>query len=86
MSVPIICVGDGTTHGGLVLEGFPHTDIDGRTPAGVGHQVSCPKCGGSHPIVGPGLGPTINDVEIAADGMSTACGAKLIAKQIGVTI
>lgn len=86
MTVPIVCVGDKTTHGGEVIEGFQLTDINGRIPAGVGHQVSCPKCGGTYTIVGPGPGPTINDVEIAADGMATACGAKLIAKQTDVTI
>ncbi|WP_045229694.1 PAAR domain-containing protein [Agrobacterium rubi] len=86
MIVPVVCIGDRTSHGGEVIEGFPHADVNGRIPAGVGHQVSCPKCGGTYPIVGPGPGPTLNNIEIAADGMSTACGAKLIAKETDVKL
>lgn len=48
---PIIRVGDKTTHGGTVLEGFPSYAIDGRAAAGIGHKVDCPKCNGIFPIV-----------------------------------
>ncbi|MGN6086110.1 PAAR domain-containing protein [Trinickia sp.] len=48
---PIVRKGDSTDHGGTVLEGFGHASLDGRPAAGVGHKVSCPKCGGSHAIV-----------------------------------
>lgn len=46
---PIIRVGDKTTHGGTVLEGFSSYDIDGRAAAGLGHKVGCPKCKESIP-------------------------------------
>ncbi|MGW9064553.1 PAAR domain-containing protein [Achromobacter animicus] len=36
---PIIRVGDKTTHGGTVLEGFSSYDIDGRAAAGLGHKA-----------------------------------------------
>ena len=42
----IIRKGDKTDHGGLVLEGFEHTNFNGRPVAGVGHMVSCPMCKG----------------------------------------
>ncbi|WP_141651448.1 PAAR domain-containing protein, partial [Pseudomonas weihenstephanensis] len=38
----IIRLGDSTTHGGVVLEAFSRTDLNGKPIAGVGHNVSCP--------------------------------------------
>lgn len=77
----IICVGDKTTHGGTVMEGFSSYSIDGRAAAGIGHKVDCPRCKGIHPIV-EGVSSFASDgVYLAVEGMRTACGATLIASQ-----
>lgn len=86
MARPVICVNDKTSHGGVVVEGFSDFSLDGRTPSGVGHKVTCPKCGGVFPIVGPGPAATIKGTEIAVEGMFTACGATLIASQTSTRI
>ena len=75
----IIRLGDTTTHGGVVLEAFPQTDLNGKPIAGVGHKVSCPLCKGVFPIVEGSNTYTISDIPVALDGMKTACGAVLIA-------
>jgi len=85
MSKAIIRKEDKTSHGGEVMEGFELLDVEGKIAAGVGHKVSCPKCG-ENAIAGPGPGPTCDDIQIAVDGMLTACGATLIASQQTVTI
>jgi len=85
MAKPIIRVNDKTSHGGEVMEGFTKFDIDGKIAAGVGHKVSCPRCG-ENAIAGPGPGPTCDDIQIAVEGMKTECGADLIASQRAVTI
>lgn len=77
----IVCVGDRTTHGGTVLEGFSGFSIDGRIPAGVGHMVTCPRCKGVFPISGRGVRAKVKGIEVAVDGMVTSCGAALIASQ-----
>ena len=46
----IIRLGDSTTHGGVVLEAFSRTDLNGKPIAGVGHNVSCPLCKGVFPL------------------------------------
>ncbi|MCT7304628.1 PAAR domain-containing protein [Ralstonia wenshanensis] len=79
MSAEIIRVGDSTDHGGIVLNGIPSTDLDGRPMAGVGNMVSCPKCSGSFAIVEGAAHYTVNGVQIALSGMKTACGAVLLA-------
>jgi len=76
----IIRINDKTSHGGEVMEGFEHYDIDGKIAAGVGHKVSCPRCG-ENAIAGPGPGPKYDDIDIAVDGMKAECGATLIASQ-----
>lgn len=79
----IVRKGDSTDHGGTVLEGFSQASMDGQPAAGVGHMVSCPKCGGSHPIVQGSSQYAIDGRPVALDGMKTACGASLIASQQG---
>lgn len=70
---------DSTDHRGSVLEGFAHTNLNGKPIAGVGHQVSCPKCDGVFPIVEGSATYKINGIPVALHGMTTACGARLIA-------
>lgn len=78
---PIIRVGDKTTHGGTVMEGFSSYAIDGRAAAGLGHKVACPKCNGVFPIVEGAPNFVVDDSLVAVEGMKTACGAALIASQ-----
>lgn len=75
----IIRLGDFTTHGGVVLEAFSQTNLNGKPIAGVGHNVSCPLCKGIFPITEGSSTYTIEGTPVALDGMKTACGARLIA-------
>jgi uncharacterized Zn-binding protein involved in type VI secretion len=75
----IIRLGDLTTHGGVVLQAFTNTELNGKPIAGVGHNVSCPLCKGIFPIVEGSSVYTVNGTAIALNGMKTACGAGLIA-------
>lgn len=75
----IIRLGDTTTHGGVVLEAFSRTDLNGKPIAGVGHKVSCPLCKGIFPIVEGSATDSVDGIAVALDGMKTACGAVLIA-------
>ena len=75
----IIRKDDSTDHGGFVLEGFPHTSLNGKPMAGVGHQVSCPRCKGVFPILEGSPTYKVNGIPVAVHGMKTACGARLIA-------
>lgn len=77
----IILVGDSTTHGGTVLEGFATFKIAERRVAGRGHKVRCPKCQGTFVIAEGETGDEINGVPIALEGMRTSCGATLVASQ-----
>ena len=74
----IIRVGDATNHGGVVLNGFGQTNLNGRPIAGVGHMVTCPKCKGIFPIVEGSGHFRVEGTPVALDGMKTACGASLI--------
>lgn len=73
--------GDSTSHGGTVLEGFAAYRVEGRAAAGLGHQVRCPKCRGTFPIAQGNPSHTFNHIPLAYHGMTTACGATLIASQ-----
>lgn len=75
----IIRLGDLTTHGGVVIQAFAHTDLNGKPVAGVGHNVSCPLCKGIFPIVEGSRVYAVDGTPVALDGMKTACGAALIA-------
>ncbi|MBX8514913.1 PAAR domain-containing protein [Pseudomonas cichorii] len=75
----IICLGDSTSHGGVVLEAFSQTVLSGNPIAGVGHKVSCPLCKGIFPIAEGSSTYTVDGTPVALNGMKTACGAVLIA-------
>jgi uncharacterized Zn-binding protein involved in type VI secretion len=75
----VIRLGDLTTHGGVVLQAFSHTDLNGKPIAGVGHNVSCPLCKGIFPIAEGSSTYAVDGIPVALDGMKTACGAALIA-------
>lgn len=86
MGKPIIRQGDSTSHGGTVLEAFPTLIVFGKNASGIGHQVFCPKCKGSFPIVAGAANYTFMGKNVAAEGMQTACGAVLIASQGQATV
>lgn len=75
----IIRLGDSTSHGGVVLEAFSQTNLNGKPIAGVGHKVSCPLCKGIFPITEGSSTYTVDGTPVALHGMKTACGASLIA-------
>lgn len=82
----IVCMGDTTSHGGLVMEGFSDHLINGKQAAGFGHIVNCPQCKGNFPII-EGIETFITqNAKVALDGMQTACGAILIASQHSVLV
>jgi uncharacterized Zn-binding protein involved in type VI secretion len=81
MAGEIIRQGDPTSHGGKVLEGSPVDICHGKPISFIGHQVSCPKCKGTFPIVEGVLTTTFYGKGVAIAGMKTACGAVLIATQ-----
>lgn len=82
---PIICVGDTTTHGGTVLEGFANFSVYGRLASGKGHKVRCPRCKGIFVVVEGAENRTVGDVPLALEGMLTSCGAALVASQRAAT-
>ena len=86
MSLPLIVMGDKTTHGGTVITADLTLDINGKYVARVGDMTVCPKCKGTFPING---GPS-DLVDGAENGYArhmdtTACGAKLISSQVTTT-
>lgn len=82
----VILMGDGTSHGGTVSEGFPDVTVNGKPVAGVGHQGSCPKCKKTFVIVAGAQNVTMFGRAVALEGMKTSCGAVLIASQDMYTI
>jgi uncharacterized Zn-binding protein involved in type VI secretion len=86
MKRAVICKGDPTTHGGTVIEGFEHATCLGRQIALRGCMTFCPVCHGNFPITEGAPNHTYDGKGMALHGMSTGCGAKLIATQDGMTV
>lgn len=86
LSIPLIVLGDMTSHGGTVISADLTFDINGKYVARIGDLTVCPKCKGTFPITS---GP--NDlIDSSGNGYarhmdSTACGAKLISSQVTTT-
>lgn len=78
---PIIRKGDTTSHGGEVLEGLEDHLIHGKPIACKDHQVYCPLCKNTFPIIEGITSYTLKGRYPAVEGMKTACGATLIASQ-----
>jgi len=82
MGRPFILVGDKTDHGGVVVEGSPNSQVDGRAIARVGDKVTCPKRGhGPTTIVSGDSTAMIDGRPAARHGDRCACGAVLISSQ-----
>ncbi|EON19224.1 PAAR motif protein [compost metagenome] len=77
MADSIVVVGDGHTHGGVVLAGSPNRKINGRPIARQGDAVSCPLHGISRISQVRGL-YKVDGVPGAVSGDMTDCGAVLI--------
>lgn len=87
MSRPIILIGDKTDHGGVVIEGSPNSDINGKRIARIGDKVTCPKKGhgGVTTIISGDPNTIVDGKPVARHGDKTACGATLISSQATTT-
>ncbi len=74
----IICVGDKTSHGGVVLTGSDVVSIDGKSVARMFDKVSCPVHGASYINEGDEM-HCDNGIPVALEQHHCACGAILIA-------
>lgn len=87
-TLPIIRLGDKTTHGGTVVEAFPvnRADVYGIPPAGLGHLTICPLHPGPHRIAEGVASFTVDGIPVAVEGMITTCGAALIPSQFAAMV
>ncbi|MCB5194994.1 PAAR domain-containing protein [Deefgea salmonis] len=82
----IIRIGDPTSHGGTVLEGFSTLNVYGKNAAGIGHKGHCPKCKTTFTIIAGASNYAFMGKNVAVEGMLTSCGAVLIATQGQATV
>ena len=74
----IIRVGDPTSHGGKVTEGYDSYEVMGKAVARVGDACSCPVQGHSNCKIAEGDSSFLVDGKaVAFDGCTTTCGATL---------
>lgn len=81
MTRSIICVGDTTTHGGVVVEGDYLVKINGRPVSRKGDKVICPKCENAYIIIEGDSKLKVNGRALALEQMQTSCGARLLSNQ-----
>lgn len=80
MALPIVRLGDKTTHGGAVISASPMHTLRGIGIARMGDMVACPMPGhGTNPIVEGSPVFTIEGRGVALHGHHSACGCALIA-------
>lgn len=82
LSMPLIVMGDKTSHGGTVISCSPTCDTMGRGWARVGDMVACPRCKGVFPISQGDNSLTDDGRPVAYHGCKVACGASLISSQM----
>jgi len=76
----IICIGDQTSHGGVVVSGSGVLTVEGVPVARQGDSVTCPQCKPHQFVISEGSDIfDDNGVPVALDGHKTSCGADLIA-------
>lgn len=80
MSGPLICLGDKTSHGGVVIQASRNSDVAGVGIARMGDKTVCPTHG-SAPIISGDSSFIVDGKPAARAGDKTACGATLIAGQ-----
>ncbi|BEV17677.1 PAAR domain-containing protein [Herbaspirillum sp. DW155] len=79
MPLPIIRLGDATSHGGNVISASPTHTLHGIGIARVGDLVSCPQKGhGTNPIIEGAPTYLIGGRMVALQGHRSACGCTLI--------
>lgn len=80
MGLPIVRLGDKTSHGGEVITASPTHSIAGIGIARVGDQVTCPRAGhGTNKIIEGAVTYTIGSRMVALHGHKCECGCTLIA-------
>lgn len=77
----LIVLGDKHSGGGSVINGSPHTDIDGKPIARVGDKAVCPRHKGIFPIITGDNTLIIDGQAVARHGDKLACGCSLISGQ-----
>ncbi|MFS2025514.1 PAAR domain-containing protein [Massilia sp. GER05] len=86
MALPIIRLGDPTSHGGKVISASTTHIISGIGIARVGDSVSCPILGhGINPIIEGAPTFLIGDRMVALQGHHSACGCTLISSLLAAT-
>lgn len=86
MALPVVRLGDSTSHGGKVISASTTHLIDGIGIARVGDQVACPVPGhGINPIVEGAPTYVIGGRMVALQGHHSACGCTLIASLMTAT-
>ncbi|KVL28313.1 hypothetical protein WT21_16525 [Burkholderia territorii] len=84
MKTPV-CLGDSTTHGGVVKTASSTFDLDGRKVALLHDVVSCPEHG-DNPIIECGEGYSESGRKWVVHMCRTQCGSQVIARSTGMKI
>ncbi|QTO51829.1 PAAR domain-containing protein [Burkholderia latens] len=82
---PAVCLGDATTHGGVVKTASSTFDLDGRKVALLHDVVTCPEHG-DNPIVECSEGYSEGDRKWVMHMCRTHCGSHVIANSTGMKI
>ncbi|MYM97410.1 PAAR domain-containing protein [Duganella vulcania] len=86
MALPVVRLGDATSHGGKVITASPAHRIGGIGIARVGDMVTCPLPGhGVNAIVEGAATYLISGRMVALHGHRGACGCSLIASLVSAT-
>jgi uncharacterized Zn-binding protein involved in type VI secretion len=86
MSLPIVRLGDSTSHGGKVISASTTHLIDGIGIARVGDMVTCPHAGhGINSITEGASTYLIGGRMVALHGHRCACGCALISSLVTAT-
>jgi uncharacterized Zn-binding protein involved in type VI secretion len=86
MALPIVRLGDMTSHGGTVITASPTHSIGGVGIARVGDSVACPIPGhGVNVIVEGAATYLIGGRMVALHGHRSACGCTLISSLVTAT-
>lgn len=86
MALPIVRLGDKTSHGGAVISASTTHTIGGIGIARVGDQVQCPKRGhGVNNIVEGAVTFLVGGRMVALHGHKSACGCTLISSLVTAT-
>ncbi|MDK6079997.1 PAAR domain-containing protein [Massilia varians] len=86
MALPIVRLGDSTSHGGKVVSASSTHLIDGIGIARVGDMITCPQNGhGINSIVEGAATYLIGERMVALHGHRCACGCSLISSLVTAT-